>query len=366
MLPSGVLADTITVAAGVSYRESDGVSKNVDINYIAKIAGVSRSTVSRVLTNHKNVKAETAQKVREAMLHCNYKPNALARGLVTGRMNMIALVVADITSPFYSELVAIISACLRSKGYLVSLYNMGTDLDYQDDDLRTLFDYGFAGIIIADARNEPSFGAILKSARCPVVLLNRYIDTVSDYDAIMNDNFLGGYLATRHLLELGHRSIAMLTGPRKSTSSIDRHRGYRQALEEYGITPAANWVTEGDLRYESGYGFASMLLSDTRKTFSAIFAGNDLMAIGILSRCRELGVRIPEDLSLVGFDDIPLSSAALINLTTVQQPFAQMGQLVSEQIVSRINGDGSARQRITLVPKLVVRNTTGAYGYHAS
>lgn len=334
------------------------MSKNVDINYIAKIAGVSRSTVSRVLTNHKNVKAETAVKVREAMLHCNYKPNALARGLVTGRMNMIALVVADITSPFYSELVAIISACLRSKGYLVSLYNLGTDIDYQDDDLRVLFDYGFAGIIIADARNDASFGALLKSARCPVVLLNRYIETVMDYDAIMNDNFLGGYIATKHLLELGHRGIAMLTGPKKSTSSIDRHSGYRKALEEYGITPAANWVTEGDLRYESGYGFATMLLSDKQTPFTAVFAGNDLMGIGFLSRCRELGVRIPEDISLVGFDGIPISGASLVNLTTVEQPFAQMGQLVSEQIVSRISGNASARQRITLVPKLVIRNTT--------
>lgn len=346
---------------GRARQEAAIVNKSVDINYIAKMAGVSRSTVSRVLTNHKNVKRETALKVREAMLHCNYKPNVMARGLVTGRLNIVALVVSDITSPFYAELVAIISSALRDKGYLVSLYNFGNENDNQDEYLKTLFEYGFAGIIIADARNEPSFGIILKSARCPVVLLNRYIETVIDYDAIMNDNFLGGYIATKHLLELGHRSIAMLTGPHKSSSTIDRHRGFMAALKEYDLAPAKNLVAEGDLRVGSGYGFASMLLSDNDRKCSAVFAGNDLMAIGIMSRCKEMGVRIPEDISLVGFDDIPLAGTAVINLTTVQQPYAQMGQLVSEQIVARINGDDSARQRITLVPKLVVRNTTARY-----
>ena len=337
------------------------MSKNVDINYIARIAGVSRSTVSRVLTNHKNVKHETAQKVREAMLHCNYKPNVMARGLVTGKMNIVALVVSDITSPFYAELVAAITANLRDKGYLVSLYNFGLDCQNQDEHLRTLLEYGFAGIIIADARNEPSFGSILKSSRCPVVLLNRYIETVVDYDSIMNDNFLGGYIATKHLLELGHRSIAMLTGPQKSTSSIDRHRGYVQALSEFGITPAKNLVAEGDLRYSSGYGFVSMLFSDNEKRCSAIFSGNDMMAVGIMSRCREIGVRIPEDISLVGFDDIPIASASIIGLTTVQQPYSQMGQLAADQIDARIRGDDSARQRITLVPRLIIRNTTEQY-----
>lgn len=333
----------------------------MDINYIARLAGVSRSTVSRVLTHHKNVKRETALKVQEAMLHCNYRPNVMARGLVTGRMNIIALVVTDITSPFYSELVAIISASLREKGYLVSLYNIGNENDDQSDYFKTLFEYGFAGIIIADARNEPSFGAILKFARCPVVLLNRHIDTVMDYDAIMNDNFLGGYIATKHLLELGHRTIAMITGPRKSTSSIDRHKGYLHALSEYGVTPVKPLVAEGNLRYDSGYGFASMLFSDNARKCSAIFAGNDMMAIGVMSRCKELGIGIPDDISLVGFDDIPLASAAIINLTTVRQPYTQMGQLVSEQIVARINDDDSARQRVTLVPKLVVRNTTAPF-----
>ena len=336
------------------------MAKNVDINYIAKLAGVSRSTVSRVLTNNKNVKGETEKKVREAMLLCNYKPNAMARGLVTGRMNIVALVVADITTPFYSELVAIISECLRAKGYLVSLYNFGNNATLQDDDLRTLFDYGFAGIIIADARNDPAFGSILQSARCPVVLLNRHIDAVTEYDAIMNDNFLGGHMATKHLLDLGHRSIATLTGPKKSTSSIDRHKGYLHALEERGIAPAKNLVAEGDLRYESGYKFADALLAGNKKSCTAVFAGNDMMAIGVLSRCRELGVNVPKELSVVGFDDIPMAGAALVALTTVRQPLRQMGELVSERIVSRIDGDDSARQRITLAPSLVVRNTTAA------
>lgn len=338
--------------------------KSVDINYIAKIAGVSRSTVSRVLTNHKNVKAETAKKVREAMLHCNYKPNVMARALVTGKMNIIALVVSDITSPFYSELVSIICGNLKERGYIVCLHNLGSD-GYNDDEyLKGLLEYGFAGMIIADARNESALGAILKGTRCPVVLLNQCNATVLEYDSIVNDNFLGGYMATKHLLELGHRSIAMLTGPRKSMASADRHRGYLQALIEHDIMPNKNLVVEGDLRYASGHGFVNMLFSDNKKRCSAIFAGNDLMAIGIMSRCREIGVRIPEDISLIGYDDIPMAGTSILNITTVQQPYAQMGNLVSEKIDARIKGDDSARQRITLVPKLIIRTTADKYNPH--
>ncbi len=334
--------------------------QTVDINYIAKVAGVSRSTVSRVLTNHKNVKPATALKVREAMIHCNYTPNALARGLVTGSINIIALVVSDITSPFYSEITAILTSYLRGKGYLLCLYDFGKDPnEQQDEDLQALLNYGFAGVIITDARNEPAFGTVLKSVHCPVVLLNRYIDTVQEYDAIMADNFLGGYLATRHLLELGHRRIAMLTGTRKSTSAIDRHRGYLKALEEYGIAADPALVSDGDLRYDAGYKFADALLARDKADCTAIFAGNDLMALGILGRCRELKIRVPEDLSLVGFDGIPLAGTPVVNLTTVQQPYIQMAELASEQIVSRIKGDAGTRQRIILVPELVVRGTTG-------
>ena len=340
------------------------MAKSVDINYVAKIAGVSRSTVSRVLTNHANVKAETAKKVREAMLHCNYKPNAMARGLVTGKMNVIALVVSDITIPFYTELVALICSNLKEHGYLVCLHNFGGDSGNDDEHLKTLLEYGFAGIIIADARNDPAFGTILKAARCPVVLLNRYIETVLDYDSIVIDNFLGGYMATKHLLELGHRSIAMLTGPKRSTSSIDRHRGFLQALAEYDIVPSKNLVVEGDLRYSSGYGFVNVLFSDNSRRCSAIFAGNDTMAIGIMSRCREIGIRIPEDISLVGFDDTPMAGASVISLTTVQQPYAQLATLASERLDARIRGDDSARQRLTLVPKLSIRCTTEKYEPH--
>jgi DNA-binding LacI/PurR family transcriptional regulator len=150
----------------------------------------------------------------------------------------------------------------------------------------------------------------------------------------------------------------MLTGPKHSTSSIDRHRGYVQALAEYGLEPNKNLVVEGDLRYSSGYGFVNMLFSDDNRRCSAIFAGNDIMAVGVMSRCREIGVRIPEDISLVGFDDIPMSAASVISLTTVQQPYAQLATLASDRIDTRIKGDDSVRQRLTLVPRLSIRRST--------
>ena len=333
------------------------MGKRIDINDIAKMAGVSRSTVSRVLTNHKNVKPETAKKIHEVMLHCNYRPNHVARGLATGKINIIAMVVSNTVSPFNQELLDAVNAAVNGKSLLVGFCNTGNDSRSQEEGLRDVLEYGFSTVVIANARNDESYAAIVKTARCPVVFLNRHMELLSDYDAITIDNYLGGCLATRHLIEHGHSRIAMLTGPRESTTSAERLRGYVQTMRDAGLSPDESLIHEGDLSLESGYILAHMLFNGRKPRVSAVFAGSDMMAIGVINRCREMGVRVPEDLSIVGFDGIPLASSSIVNLTTVQHPFAQMGQLVAERVFARINGDDSSRQRIILIPKLVVRNS---------
>lgn len=334
------------------------MSKKVDIDYIAKAAGVSRSTVSRVLTNSCNVKEETKTKILEVMKEANYHPSIMARGLATGRLNIIALIVSDIRNPFYAELVWVINNNLREKGYLMTLYNSSQIAGENDQHLRMLLDYGFSGIIIADARNEVSFSNILKNANCPIVLVNREIGFISKYDSISVDNKMGGYLATNHLLSLGHRKIAMLRGPQISTTSQGRYDGYLYAMQEYGLTPDPKYIVSGSLNMESGQKFVRDLLINSTNPPTAVFAGGDLMSYGIMDECIKSGLRIPEDISIVGFDDIPFSKASFVNLTTICQPYDMIGSLVAKRIIERINGNDEPISKTVLTPTLMIRGST--------
>lgn len=336
------------------------MSKKVDIDYIAKAAGVSRSTVSRVLTKSSNVKEETKEKILEVMKKANYHPSIMARGLATGKLDIVALIISDIRNPFYSELVWVINSNLREQGYLMTLYNSSQIAGENDEHLQKLLDYGFSGIIIADARNEVSFSNILKNANCPIVLVNREIGFISKYDSISIDNKMGGYLATNHLLSLGHRKIAMLRGPKISTTSQGRYDGYLYAMEEYGLTPDPKYVVSGSLNMESGQKFTRELLMGSDDPPTAVFVGGDLMSYGVMDECIRNGIRIPEDVSIVGFDDIPLSKSSFINLTTVCHPYDMIGSLVAKRIIERINGSDEPISKTMLTPILKVRGSTRA------
>lgn len=334
------------------------MSKKIDIEYIAKVAGVSRSTVSRVLTNSNNVKKETKEKILKIMEEENYHPSIVARGLATGKLDMIALIVSDIRNPFYSELVWVINNSLREKGYLMTLYNSSQIAGENDQHLRKLLDSGFSGIIIADARNEVSFGDILKNANCPIVLVNRELDFISQYDSISIDNIMGGYIATKHLLSLGHRKIAMLCGPKISTTSQGRYKGYLRALEEYNIIPDKRHIVSGLLNMESGQKFAHEVIINSNDPPTAVFVGGDLMSFGVIDECLRNGVSIPQDLSIVGFDDIPLSKASFIDLTTICHPYEAIGSMVADKIIDRINGNTEPIAKIVLTPTLKIRSST--------
>jgi LacI family transcriptional regulator len=334
------------------------LDKKVDIEYIAKIAGVSRSTVSRVLTHSSKVKEETRLKVEAVMEQENYRPSIVARGLATGKLNIIALIVSDIRNPFYSELVWIINTNLRENGYLMTLYNSSQIAGENDQHLQQLFDYGFSGIIIADARNELSFSNLLKKANCPIVLVNRELDFVSQYDSISVDNVQGGYIATNYLIELGHRKIGMLHGPSISTTSQGRFEGYQMAFKEHGLKLDSSYISSGNLNMESGKKYAKEVIVHSDSPPSAVFVGGDLMSYGVLDECIRNHIRIPQDLSIIGFDDIPFSQTSFINLTSVQHPYATIGKLVATRIIERIEGNDEPASKIVLAPTLEIRGTT--------
>lgn len=332
------------------------MNKKIDINYIAQMAGVSRSTVSRVLTQKENVKESTRKKVEQVMAELNYHPNSMARALATGKQNIIALVISDIRNPFYAQLVWTIGIALREKGYLMTLYNSAGKSN--DELLWSLLDYGFSGLIFADARNELEFSEFLQKASCPVVLVNRKLGIGNSYDTISIDNVQGGYAATKHLLDLGHRKIAMLKGPVISTTSQGRYEGYLYALKEAGIKPCDDYIYSGILNMESGRAFVEHVILSSKNPPTAVFVGGDLMSYGVMDACLNNGIRIPEDLSIVGFDDIPFSGTKMIDLTTISHPYQQMGELVAEKIISRIQNPNKPIEQISLIPELIIRKST--------
>ncbi len=328
---------------------------SITIENIAKLAGVSRSTVSRVLTGHQNVNPNTAARVRAVMEQQHYHPNAMARGLVMGKMNIISLIVADIRNPFYTNLVWTLSQNLAEKGYLMALYNTGHVADTITSYLSNSSRFGFSGLILADAQDNDAFRRELALVDCPLVLVNRDISLGERFDSVTIDNRMGGYFATRHLLEQGHRRIGMLRGPAVSASSNARYDGFLMAHREFGCSPAPELVSEGDLSMAAGERYFAGL---TGAMPDAVFAGNDMMALGIMGAAKAAGIQIPDQLSLIGFDDIPLSSNPLVDLTTVRHPYDEIGEMVADRIVRQIEGEQMEREKIILPPRLIIRGTT--------
>lgn len=331
------------------------------ISDIAKKAGVSRSTVSRVLTNNPNVNDETRAKIKSVIEESEYQPSSIARGLSLGRVNIIALIIEDIRNPFYSELTWVIERILSKNGYIVVLcdteYNPEKEILY----LKTAKQYGFAGVVMISAMESSSLISILGSIDCPVVLLNRYLKAFEG-DVVVTDNFQGGYLATRHLIELGHNKIGMLTGPLDFSTHSDRHRGYKSALEAFNIDYREEYVVQSDLKMQGGYEYGLSLLEMGKNRPTAVFASNDLMAIGIMEAFKKNGLSVPEGLSIIGFDDIPIASTVGINLTTIRHPYNEIGEKAVELILTKINRKDEQNKKVIFSPKLIIRGSTSQIG----
>jgi len=323
---------------------------------VAEQAGVSVTTVSHVINNSRPVNPETKARVEQAMQVLGYQPNVLARSLRRGKSHTIGVILPDNANPYFAEVVRGIEDTSFSLGYSVMLCNSDNDLEKEHLYTNVLIEKQVDGIIfVAAGLSEENINHVQKRG-VPSVLVDRQVPGV-EIDSVFADNQAGGFLAVNHLVGLGHTAIACITGPRGVRSSSERIGGYRQALEAAGNHPDPAWVVEGDFQVQSGYAGAEQLLK-LKNTPSAIFACNDLMAIGAYRYAQEKQLRIPQDISIIGFDDIRLAEFANPPLTTIRQSKAKMGAQAAELLLGRIaNGNQSFRQEIIPV-QLVERAST--------
>jgi LacI family transcriptional regulator len=328
------------------------------IREVAESAGVSYATVSHVINNTRLVSPETRERVLAAMAALNYRPNALARSLRQGKTNTIGLVLPDSANPFFAEISRCIEDETFKKGYSVFLCN--TELDTQRElfYVDVLSKKQVDGIIFVAAGDQADSLEFLVSRNMPVVMIDRDVPNV-EVDAVLTDHQLGGYLATRHLLELGHTRIACIAGPSSITPSAERIIGYRKALEEAGLPYDEKLVLRGDYHAQSGMDITHTILRmDPRPT--AIFALNDLMALGALRAAAEAGCSVPSDLAVVGYDDLELSHFTNPPLTTIAQPKTEIGAQAVDLLVDRMSRKDRSPSRVVLPPELIVRRSTQA------
>ena len=329
-------------------------------NDVATAAGVSPSTVSYVLNDGpRRVSTETKKRVWSAIRKLGYHPNAIARSLRTQRVGMVGLIVPDIANPFFAGVSRGAQDVAREKGYFVVVCNTDGVFEQEIELIQSLYEHRMEGIIVAPAGASQKNLQFLLDRGVPIVLFGREEiaeDTIVDCVGI--DDTAAAYDAVNHLLSEGHSSIALITGPLVKGRMSHRLEGYRRALVERGIAYRDELVVSGNYLQESGYRSAAELLGRAAR-FSAVFATNDLMAIGAMMAFQEKGLRIPEDIAIIGFDNIAESKVTTPKLSTIDNPNYMQGKVSAEMLFARIGEQRRAPPRaVILSHKLVVRDST--------
>jgi LacI family transcriptional regulator len=318
--------------------------------------GVSQSTVSRALRGDPRVAPATQVLVAEAARRMNYIPNVAARSLITARTQTVGVIVADIANPFYPQIVDSLHDELGLSGYRMVLLHERAD-GRRGELVPQLQGRSVDGLIFTSATLDSDAVDWFSDRGVPAVLLNRDIDGAA-VDRVLSDTRMGGALAAELLARLGHRRIGLIAGPPNTSTSRDRARGFLDALERLGVPTCPELHRNGEFTYESGHQWARDLLTLPDPP-SALFCGNDVMAFGALDAARRLGVSVPDQLSVVGYDDIDMAAWAAFDLSTINQPLASMAKAAARMMVSRIESDSQLEPRTQVFPaSVVLRGTT--------
>ena len=322
------------------------------IREIAKLAGVSPATVSRVMNGTAKVDDEKRKRVEKAIRETGFQPNMLARALFKNSSRLIGLILPDIMNPFFNELASIIEEEAYGGGFHIVLCSSGNKPEKEIANIRMLEQMKADGIILIT--NGSHTEEIISSCSLPVVVVDRHVAGCGEIAYIEADHYKGGRIATQHLVDNGCRNIVCLRGPQRYASGVLRYRGYQDVCRENNITER---FIDTRYNYEAGLKAAEEMLEKFH-SIDGIVAANDMVAISVYKVLRRHNIRIPEDVQLIGFDDIGFSSLVSPEITTVHQPIADMGKRAVEILLNYVSGQDFKEENIFDV-QLVVRQTTG-------
>ena len=337
------------------------------IKDVAALAGVSFTTVSHVLNDTRPVSAEARQRVLAAVEEIGYLPSAVARSLRKSETRIIGVLVPNVQNPFFAELVCGVEERCRLAGYSVFLCNSDNDPKRQQDYLRTLLEKRVDGLLLSAAGEAEALAQLFQRARVPLVTVDRLVPSARA-DRVSVHNRAGAFTAVNHLLDLGHTRIACISGPAEFEVARERVEGWRQALQSRGLQADDRLLVPSDFSSAGGYRAARELLlgsqglSAGKDRFTALFASNDLMAIGALRAAAESGCHVPEQLSVVGFDDVELGNYVFPSLTTVGCAYRELGHQAGQVLIDRIDNPKGVLRDVLLTPRLVVRESTARPG----
>ena len=329
------------------------------IREVAKLAGVAPITVSRVINKSGYTSDDVRQRVEQAVAQLNYVPNVLARSLRSKRTRMLALVLTDITNPFWTTVARGVEDAASKKGYNVIFCNTDESVSEQNRYLQSLVQKQVDGVLLVPAYSVESPIEFLHQQNIQVVVLDRRLPNM-DADVVRCDSKGGAYQLVKLLLKLGHRRIAILSGPSGVSSADDRVAGYQLALYEAGLETVDQLITYGEFSLESGYQMTRKMLANSPRP-TALFASNNFIAIGALKALHDAGITVPDEMSVVGFDDLPAPIVVDPFLTVAVQPAYEMGHLATQRLMDCLDGHLSESfQEIVLPVSIIERRSTKA------
>lgn len=325
----------------------------ITIRELSEISGFSCATISRVISNKGNVKAETREAIEKLLVEHNYRTNIMELRSSESKRKTIMMIVGDLDNNYYTDLIRIMKNDALAKGFVSLIAFSENSIEEEEKFVRMAIKERYAGIIFINVRGGKELGAILKQSGIPVVFLNRSI-RFSDFDSVTSDNYQGGYMITSYLIEMGHKKIGHIMGHSYSLTAQERRRGYEDAMNDKNLCVTNHSVFLGELTYESGYVYGENLVK-RGLDYTAVFCGNDLMAIGFLDALRDAGVKVPEDISVVCYDDTFLSKRH--GLTVVGAEAEKLGKKAVDMLLGKIEGEITDGGSVVFRPKIIKRKS---------
>ncbi len=322
---------------------------------VSKLAGVSLATVSRVMNNNASVSKKTKQKVLDAMNELGYRPNSIARSLASSRSDSVGILVSELHGPFFGQMMAGIESELRAAGKHVIITTGHSEEEKEKDGIEFLISRNCDAIIAHVEAVSDEYLIKLSAGKIPIYLMSRYVEELKD-NCISLDNELGGYLATKAVIENGHKNIAYIAGPQFKADASNRLLGHQRALKEFNVPFNENLFYIGDFK-ETGGSDGLKHFIDNLYEFSAVVCANDEMASGAMKYAREHGFHLPQGLSIIGFDNVIFANYLYPTLTTIDNPVARMGHMAAKLVLKDIYRQKKIEINRIFEPSLILRDS---------